>query len=110
MIDLGRGATLGADEEFAIIGLAEGDKSDVLVQLVDGGSWNGTITFEANLDLVPTWVAILAVPVTTGTGATTTTAAGLFRINASGCRQIRVRCSTYAAGSMNVTASVAVDR
>lgn len=109
MIDLGTGANLGAADATATVGLAEGDKSTVTFQLVDAGLWNGTITFQATLDGT-TWVSIRAVPVATGTGATTTTAAGIFQIDASGCLGVRAKVTTYAAGSMDVTASVAVDR
>lgn len=109
MIDLGSGANLGADQEAATVGLAEGDKSDVTFQLVDAGSWNGTITFQATLDNT-NWVSILATSVTAGTAAATTTAAGVFRINASGCLAVRAKITTYSAGSMDVKASVSVDR
>ena len=109
MVDLGAGANLGADAETATVGLAEGDKSDVVFQLVDAGAWNGTITFQATLDGT-NYVSVLATPSTSGTAAATTTAAGIFRINASGYLAVRAKVTTYAAGSMDVTASVSVDR
>ena len=109
MILLGAGANLGADAATATVPLAEGDNSHVTFQLVDAGSWSGTITFQATLDGT-NWVSILAVPVTTGTAAATTTAAGIFQIDASGCAAVRAKVTTYSAGSMDVTAAISLDR
>lgn len=76
------------------------DAGIVVFQLVDGGSWNGTITFYATVD-GSTPIAILATPVGSTTGATTATAAGIYRIDAAGVR-VRAKATTVAAGSMIV--------
>lgn len=109
MVDLGANANIGTVNDAATVGLSEGDNSTVTFQLVDAGSWNGTFTFQATLDGT-NWTSILATPVATGTAATTTTSAGIFRIDASGCLAVRAKATTLNAGSMDVTASVSLDR
>jgi len=74
------------------------------------GSPTMTVTFEANNDegASPTFVPIPAVNVATGASSTTATAAGLYRIEASGIRVLRVRCSNYTSGSFAVTGNGSV--
>jgi hypothetical protein len=70
------------------------------------GTFSATVTFEAT-DMngaSPSWVAIPAVNVTSGASATTATAAGIYRILASGYQRVRARCSTYGSGSVDVVA------
>lgn len=60
-----------------------------------------TITWEASINGA-TWVGILVAPVTTGTGALTTTADGVFVLDCRGLALIRARISTYSAGVITV--------
>jgi hypothetical protein len=73
---------------------------DVTVQIV--GTWVGTITFEASIDLT-NWVAVLVTNVTTEAVPTgsTTTANGIFRIPATGM-YVRARMSAYTSGTANI--------
>ena len=83
-------------------GVAEGHDafaSMVVYQIF--GTWAGTITFEGTIDN-STWVAIRAEPLTSGTLSTTTTATGLFRIDASGLFKTRTRFSTDTSGTVSV--------
>ena len=61
----------------------------VQVQGINGD----TVTFEAYLDEVPTWVAIQYTSLATGTAATSTTADGIFQSTkpVSGLTQVRAR-------------------
>lgn len=70
-------------------------------QLEDGGSWNGTVTFEAKIGDGP-WVALRAEKLDAGTFATTATAAGLYRVVAEGLSAVRCRASTVTGGTLIV--------
>jgi hypothetical protein len=67
------------------------------------GITSATITWETSIDGT-NWVGILVAPVTTGTGALTTTADGLFALDVSGLALIRARISTWVSGTITVTA------
>lgn len=69
------------------------------------GTFSGTITFEARLG-TSVWVAVQATNLTTGTAATTTTAAGLFRVNCAALAVMRARISTYNSGTIYVVGRV----
>jgi len=53
------------------------------------GTWTGTITFQVSLDNT-TYVSQLATPSTTSTPAATTTANGVFYVDAPGISSVRV--------------------
>lgn len=83
-------------------GVAEGHDSlasQVVYQLF--GAWAGVVTFEATLDKT-NWYSTLADPLLTGTLAISTTASGLYRIDASGVLSTRVRFSTDTSGTVSV--------
>jgi len=65
------------------------------------------VVFEARMRGSPTWQLIQAANVSTGTLVTVATAAGLFRIDASGQLDIRAR-STVATGTVDVYAGVSL--
>lgn len=67
------------------------------------GITTATITWEATVDGT-NWIAIQAIPLATGTAATTATADGIFRINVTGLVSVRARISAYTSGTINVTA------
>ena len=65
------------------------------------GTWQGTVTFENTLNNTD-WDSIRAENLSTGTLATTTTANGTFRIDASGLFKTRARFSTDTSGTVKV--------
>ena len=69
------------------------------------GTFVGTITFEARLS-TGTWVAIRVTNLTTGNAATTTAAAGLYRVDCAGLAVMRARVSAYTSGTIYVVARV----
>jgi hypothetical protein len=79
-----------------------GSQGTVAFQLV-GATWTGVVTFESTVNGT-TWVATLAFPVGSGTGATTANADGIWRMNASALKSVRARLSTDTAGAVVVTA------
>ncbi len=79
-----------------------GDNGSVAFQLT--GTFSGTVTFEGTIDGT-NWVATQVFPVGSSTGATTATAAGIWRMNATGLKSCRARCSTYTSGTVVVTAN-----
>ncbi len=84
------------------VGVTEGhDSFASLVVYQIFGTWMGTVTFEATIDN-STWVSVRAEPLTTGTLSATTTANGLFRIDASGLFKTRCRFSTDTSGTVSV--------
>lgn len=66
------------------------------------GITNATITWECSIDGT-NWLGVLAAPTTTGTGALTTTANGIFRIDVRGLRLVRARISAWVSGTITVT-------
>lgn len=76
--------------------------TDLIIQI--SGITSATITFEGSLDGGTTYSPIKAVPIATGSAATTTTADGIFRLTVPAYQFQRVRCrvSTYASGTINV--------
>lgn len=95
--------TLAALNDAADLGNADaGLAGDITFQIT--GTFSQTLTFEATIDGT-NWVALMATNLNTGTGATTTTAAGLFRVDATGLTRFRVRCSAHTSGSSVVTAT-----
>lgn len=65
------------------------------------GTFVGTVTFEATIN-GSTWVSLLVTNVTTGGTATSTNAAGIFRVSCGGFAEIRARISAYTSGSITV--------
>lgn len=72
------------------------------------GISSATVTFEGTIDGT-NFVAVQATSLAAGTGATTTTADGLFRIDLRGFTQVRCRISAYSSGTITVTGN-AVER
>lgn len=75
------------------------------------GTFSATVQFEATADAVPlnptnaqlnalNWVAINATPVSSTTPATSAAATGIWTLNAANVTALRVRCSTYASGTV----------
>lgn len=93
--------------QSAAVALGNGTAADVSNYDVAGiqvaGISGDTITWEASIDGT-NWKGILVAPVTTGTGALTTTADGVFVLNCAGLALLRARVSTYGSGTINVTA------
>jgi len=69
-------------------------------------TWTGTVQFEGTADSTPTnasnWYALNAYPVNSTTAATSATAVGLWTLNSANLTAIRVRCSTFGSGTINV--------
>ncbi len=82
-----------------VVKISTVDSGTVGAQLVDGGSFSGTITFEATIDGT-NWVACKGTAAAGVTGVSTATAAGLFQFPVAGYNQFRARFSTASAGSM----------
>lgn len=61
-----------------------------------------TITWEGTVDGT-NYVGFLMAPVTTGTGALTATADGIYRGTVAGFTQVRARISTWTTGATTVT-------
>jgi hypothetical protein len=71
------------------------------------GTFTATVTFEVT-DMngsSPSWVAVPATNVNTGVAATTATAAGIYRLDASGFQRVRARCSAFTSGPIDVVAN-----
>jgi hypothetical protein len=71
------------------------------------GITSATITWETSLDGT-NWFGVLVAPPVTGTGALTTTADGVFRVQCAGFGFFRARISTWVSGTINVIASAMV--
>lgn len=66
------------------------------------GTFSGTLQFEVTVDGT-NFVAARATNVTSGTAATTTTAGGVFTIDATGVLVARVRSTAWSSGTADVT-------
>lgn len=98
--ELKSGSLEAADD---VVELASPSINTVLVQLT--GTFSATAVFEVNVDQgsSPTWVATFAQNVNTGLLVSSATATGIFRVDVSGAREFRVRCSAYTSGTVVVT-------
>jgi hypothetical protein len=67
------------------------------------GITSATVTWEVSVD-GSNWVGILAAPPSTGTGALTTTADGVFSVSVAGFPLFRARISAWASGAITITA------
>lgn len=67
------------------------------------GITSATITWQVTIDGT-NWLGILAAPPSTGTGALTTTADGVFVVDVKGVAQFRANITTWATGTITVTA------
>lgn len=94
-------ATLQLAQDVLNVGCDNSGNNRVVgIQLVDGGSFSGVVTFEATIDGT-TWVACAAnTAAAPASVITTTTAMGLFQIPCSGYKIVRARFSTATAGSI----------
>ena len=85
------------------------DAITAMVHLVNTGSPVGTITFEGTVDAAEaagTWIAV-AMEKSDGTLATSTTAAGYFRLPLNhGLSKFRARISAYTSGTFLVLSGV----
>jgi hypothetical protein len=68
-----------------------------------GGTFSGTVQFEASGDNGSTWVSIASTPSAGGSTVTSATAVGSWQISAAGYTFLRIRCSTYASGTIVAT-------
>jgi len=68
------------------------------------GTFSATLQFEGSADGGVTWFSVLAIKMSDGSSATSTTATGLWSIANGGLTHVRVRCSAYTSGTANVTA------
>ena len=75
-----------------------------LLTLQVSGITSATVTFEATIDDT-NWVAVRGINKNTGSGATSTTADGIFTFAVGGYSQFRARISTYASGTIVITAN-----
>jgi hypothetical protein len=71
--------------------------------IVLGGTFSGTVQFEASADSMTTWQAISGTPTNSTTTVTSATGAGQWRFAVAGVNAIRARCSTYSSGIVNAT-------
>ena len=69
------------------------------------GTFVGTITWQATVDGA-NWVAVRATNLTSGTQATTATAAGIYFIPVAGLAGIRANITAYTSGTITVTTHV----
>jgi hypothetical protein len=86
------------------VSLGDGSQSlasQIAVQLT--GTFTATVQFEGTVDGT-NYVAMLASPVGSTTGATTAAAAGLWRLDTSGLTGARLNCTAYTSGTVVVTA------
>jgi hypothetical protein len=90
-IGMGAGGTLelgdGSSDYASMIG----------VQLT--GTWTGTVTFQGTIK-GDTWVNVLAVPSDSTTAATTATANGVYRVDATGLSGIRLNGGAGGTGTV----------
>lgn len=93
--------------QSAAVATGDGTRADVANYDTAGIQVTGingdTITWEVSIDGT-NWVGILVAPVTTGTGALTTTANGIFVVDVAGLAFLRARISTYGSGTITVVA------
>jgi hypothetical protein len=68
-----------------------------------GGTFSGTLQFEASGDGASTWVSVAATPSSGGSSVTSATGTGSWQIQAGGYSYLRIRCSTYASGTVIAT-------
>jgi len=80
------------------------DSASASVSLSVSGTWTGTLTFEGTNN-GSVWTSITAYNLATGTGATTTTASGLFAITNAGVIKLRLRATAAVTGTALVTAA-----
>lgn len=95
--DITASGTLTAAAQTVVLSLA--GQSGAAVQV--GGTWVGTLTFEASLDGT-TWYAINAVSASTSQPQSTTTVNGLYRATPAGTQQMRVNMTAFTSGSASV--------
>lgn len=99
-------AAVATGNGTAVTCTAGGEGSYASLTLQVQGITTATITWEATIDGT-NWIAIQAIPLATGTAATTTTADGLFRVNVTGLVSFRARISAYTSGTITVTGVLA---
>ena len=77
------------------------------IQITVSNDWSGTITFQASIDGTNfvTFVVKASTQTAAATLVGTTTGAGVFLVNLSGIKILRINCTSYSAGTATVTAS-----
>ena len=83
--------------------LSPSDAFAGIVGLQITGTWTGTVTFQGTIN-GSTWVSVLAVPSDSTTAVTTTTANGIWRIDAAGYQAVRANFTTPTSGTVVVRA------
>lgn len=71
------------------------------------GTFTATIEWQGTIDGT-NFVAIQATNLNSGTAATTATAAGLYRIDATGLRLVRGTTTAYTSGTATLSAAAAI--
>jgi hypothetical protein len=69
------------------------------------GITTATITWEGTIDGT-NWASVQAIPLATGTAATTATANGIYRFSCLGLASVRARISAWTSGTITVTGVV----
>lgn len=100
-----RGGTVSQVMQTAAVATGAGTPIDVtglatLCAQVTGIT-TATITWEATMN-GSTWTGLLAAPITTGTGALTATADGIYRMDVRGLQAVRARMSAWTSGAVTV--------
>ena len=97
----------GATEEITtngdIVAISQGSgafASQVTFQI--SGSWTGTLTFQASVNQSD-YTTMQATNLNSGSAVTTTTGNGLFRVDASGLIEVRVKATASITGTAEVT-------
>lgn len=98
---IGLPASLAVADECAVIGCSDQNRNTTSFQLT--GTFTGTVTFEASVDGT-TFVGLMMYPSTSGTGALTATAVGIWAADTSGYAIARARFSTASSGTVVVYA------
>ena len=97
-----RKGTLTTSGQSISIGDGSGEVASMqAIQLT--GTWTGTVAVQGTLDGA-TYVALLMVPSDTTTGVTSTTANGVWRVDATGLSDVIVICTAVMTGTVNVFA------
>ncbi len=71
--------------------------------IVLSGTFDATLQFEGTADGGESWFAVDAFPPDSATAVTSATAPGLWQLNCAALTNLRVRCSAYTSGTINVT-------
>lgn len=94
--------TVTSNNDAVTIAFRHNTNGGIGIYVADGGTWTGTITFEATRDGT-NWFSVLVTSDTTGSASTTTTVKGGFYWNAVGILSFRARLSSVGGNTATVT-------